>query len=115
VEDIATGLVWQRGSSPTTLSFTEATAYCAALELDGKMFRLPTIKELHTLVDESRVMPSIDPTAFPKTEPAVYWSSTQLTTFPGSVWSVSFSHGFDGWYDTSARQRVRCVSSPAQQ
>jgi hypothetical protein len=114
VQDTATGLIWQRGSSPTTLTFSQATDYCAALELDGKKFRLPTIKELHTLVDESRIMPAIDPTAFPKTDPAVYWSATQLATFPGSVWAVSFSHGFDSWYDVSARQRTRCVSSPAR-
>lgn len=49
--DVKTGLVWARSVS-VPLKWPEAGAYCEALELGGKGgWRLPSLRELLTIVD----------------------------------------------------------------
>lgn len=76
VTDHATGLVWQRREAAGALPWADALAYCDALSLDGRGdWRLPDAKELHSIVDYSRV-PAIDP-LFGLGDGQVYlWSST---------------------------------------
>jgi len=66
VTDPATGLTWQQGFSAAEMTAAAAPSYCAGLDLDGHSWRLPSIKELATLVDEDRVSPAIDVSAFPR-------------------------------------------------
>ncbi len=109
VSDTATQLTWQRSAPSQTYDWKSATKYCAQLELDGKGWRLPTIKELHTLVDESRVMPAIDVSAFPAAVSDYYWSSSQVPGFLTETWTVGFAYGFDGFFGVDTGQHVRCV------
>src|SRR5262245_33278607 len=67
VYDIDTARTWQQSIDGVTHTWADASAYCAALSVDGGGWRLPTIHELHTLVDESLANPAIDTTAFPNT------------------------------------------------
>jgi len=55
--------------------------------------RLPTAKELQTLVDDSVPPPgpTIDSTYFPGTPAGDFWSSTPLAGLSSSAWFVSFS------------------------
>lgn len=121
VTDSMTGLMWQ-DSEIRPEKWEEALAYCRQLELGGfKDWRLPTIKELSTLVDESRTNPSIDTTFFPATRSAAYWSSTTFSEHPGFAWYVRFDNGleYNGGYK-GRRYFVRAVrggviaSSPAE-
>src|SRR5262245_5460725 len=77
VSDTATHLNWQQSSSGMVYGWDEAWRYCATLDLHGMGWRLPSIKELHTLVDASRAMPAADPVAFPGTVADFYWTSSQ--------------------------------------
>ncbi len=58
VADRYTGLTWQRGDSRGALSglvpFETAERYCAGLTVAGGGWRVPSVKELATLVDEAR-------------------------------------------------------------
>jgi hypothetical protein len=108
VEDTATNLIWQRHAPDSAYTQQQATAYCRALSLDGGGWRLPTVKELHTLVDEGLANPAIDAEAFPDTPSLYFWSSTALAGF-AFVWSVSFLDGTDTWAPGENMQRVRCV------
>lgn len=54
--DMATRLEWQLGPSAAVASFEGAVAYCTSIER-----RVPTIKELHTLVDLAQRGSPIDP------------------------------------------------------
>jgi hypothetical protein len=109
VADAATQLTWQKAASAATYTLTQAEMYCAALDLEGTGWRLPTIKELLTLVDETRSMPSIDPRAFPKTALDFYWTSSHVAGSATDVWAVSFRFGFDSSFDIRTQQHVRCV------
>jgi RNA polymerase sigma factor (sigma-70 family) len=111
VTDPATGLTWQQASSSTTMTATQATAYCAGLDLGGYAWRLPSVKELATLVDEDRVSPAIDVSAFPDTAPDTwYWSSTTAAPNPAERWALNYNDGFTDYRSTSSASYVRCVS-----
>lgn len=84
VTDRATGLVWER-TSPAPASWGAARRRC--LERGS---RLPSIRELQSIVDERRHSPAIDREAFPDAEPADYWSDTLRGGVP---WTVDFSDG----------------------
>ncbi len=56
-------------------------------------WRLPTLKELVTLVDYSRVNPSIDTSFFPDTVSFYYWSSTTSANYTNGAWLVPFDYG----------------------
>ena len=86
VVDRATGLAWQRGDAGLALDWVAAEDYASTLIIDGHDdWRLPTVKELQTLVDYRRSPraerpedrgSAIDP-AFSLPDPgAWYWSST---------------------------------------
>ncbi len=60
-------------------------------------WRLPTIKELISLVDRNYFAPSINKHYFPNIKMGQYWSSTSAKIAYGA-WSVDFSFGYDGSY-----------------
>ena len=110
VRDTATGLIWQRTLSSTTYSWDDAKTYCQELPLDGKRWRLPSIKELLTLIDPTQRMPAIDPTAFPQTPSEQFWTSTPEQASDGySKWRLDFSYGSTSAMAPEAAYRVRCV------
>ena len=81
VKDNVTGLEWQQATAPGTYTWQQAIDYCNNLSLGGKDdWRLPTIKELSTLVDSSIPYPgpTINTSYFPDTVASYYWSSTTI-------------------------------------
>lgn len=125
VRDNYTGLVWQQQAPPATVTapipWFQAAAYCAGLGLNGHTFRLPSIRELSTLVDEAQVAPAINRTMFPGTKYGSrsnnwYWASHQPPGQTVTAWAINFDDGFTGfnagasgaWNDFTAAW-VRCV------
>jgi hypothetical protein len=109
VTDRSTGLTWQRDVSATRVTWPEADAACTALELDGAGWRLPSMHELQSLIDESRAAPAIDPEAFPTTPSEGFWAGTALAGVPGSAWFVSFDEGIAYNAVHEHPYRFRCV------
>ncbi len=111
VTDNATKLVWQQTADAGTYTFSGATSYCAALVLDGGGWRVPTLKELMTLVDFSIATPgpTIDTTAFPAATADYFWTSTKLAANPSFAWAVYFNHGYTYYNDVVTPYHVRCV------
>src|SRR5215472_2763046 len=68
VYDNKTKLTWQQQSA-SQITLSAAPTYCSSLGLDGDTWRLPTMKELITIVDYSIAPngPAIDSAAFPGT------------------------------------------------
>jgi hypothetical protein len=111
VSDGKTKLTWQQTASATTYTWADAKAYCQSLgtSLGGSGWRLPTEKELLTIVDFSLSSPAIDPTAFPATPSVFFWSSTPLTGAPAYAGGVSFADGSTSDEAVSTPNACRCV------
>ena len=108
VRDNRTGLLWQSTPEATLVGRAEAADRCARL---GAGWRLPSVKELLTLVDPTSV-PPIDPTAFPATPVHAAMSSNTDgengflgVTFGPHIYAAGGSFAFE----TSQRMTVRCV------
>ena len=110
VRDVATGLLWQRIAPSKAFQFEAALAYCGHLRLGGKKgWRVPSLGELLTLIDERAGAPMIDRTAFPKTPGEPFWSSSTFANGSDLAWYVRFDHG-NGLYGRLVEPfRVRCV------
>ena len=121
VRDNYTGLVWQQDFSPATMAWTDAAGTCAGLTTGGHTWRVPSIRELATLVDEAQVAPAINRTMFPNTKYGSksnnwYWASHLAAGNTTAAWAINFDDGFTGFnagasgawnYFTAAW--VRCV------
>jgi hypothetical protein len=108
VQDQRTGLTWQRRSDGQLRTWEAARASCQAPGLGGTGWRLPSMKELQSIVDEARANPAIDP-VFGETPLDPFWTATPVVAAPGSAWRVSFPHGYT--YDAAATNEyhARCV------
>jgi hypothetical protein len=104
VRDNWTGLVWEQAISNSTYAFAAAEGACVER---GAGWRAPSVKELQTLIDRRRSMPSIDPTYFPGTPSDYFWSSTPYGG-GGIRWLVKFDQGFANTYN-EREVYVRCV------
>lgn len=110
VKDVATGLEWQRAASPERLSWSDAAAYCNALVAGSTDdFRLPTMKELETLIDERALDPAVDSAAFPDTPSEQYWSSSTWSASADQAWFVLFYDGYALYAAVTEQYRARCV------
>jgi hypothetical protein len=118
VTDGGTGLVWQRTPSDASYTWSEAQAHCEALDLDGGGFRVPSVKELQTLIDEAKTeSPYLDEDAFPGTPAGrlLFWTSSRSASVVTAAWFVNFGTGEAA--DAAAvigniedmENRVRCV------
>jgi len=56
-------------------------------------WRLPTIQELASIVDEERTFPAIDVNYFPNTINSYYWSGTTFENYEDIARVVNFGHG----------------------
>jgi hypothetical protein len=111
VTDLATGLTWQRQDDNDTKDWNEADEYCQTLDLAGGGWRLPTIKELQSIVDYRVNLPAIDTDAFPKTGPAAsYWSvTTWADPSDEGAWCIYFASGDNFPGDKVYPNYARCV------
>ena len=126
IQDVRTGLTWQREPSPTAVSFTDAAVVCQALSLDTftSGWRVPSYKELLTLVDEAPhveyegsmlVTKWIDGNAFlgdarSPVSLGGYWTSSAYPgTPPMYAYTVDFRSGISQAQYMTTPEYVRCV------
>ncbi|MDA3896745.1 MAG: DUF1566 domain-containing protein [Desulfobacteraceae bacterium] len=110
VTDTSTGLTWQQATASGSYTWEQALAYCENLTLGSRSdWRLPTRKELRSIVDYSRYNPSINTDFFPNTIASWYWSSTTSAGSTDYAWGVPFYSGLDYDNDKSSSKYVRAV------
>src|SRR3989339_1091426 len=113
VTDNGTGLIWQQEDDNTTRTWEAAISYCEGLSLAGETdWRLPNMKELESIIDDSRNNPAIDIKAFPNTNSSNYWSSTTpKASYTFYAWVVNFYSGSVSYYGNvkTNGMYVRCV------
>jgi hypothetical protein len=118
VKDTLTNLVWQGKASAATMTWAAATTHCAAAGTAATNFRVPSVKELLSIVafTVGAPGPTIDP-AFAGTPAAGFWTATAdvspstcpATSSSGDAWSVSFADGSSGAECADTTHYVRCV------
>jgi hypothetical protein len=109
IRDKHTQLEWQRFPDSATRNWAEAKAYCEGLELNGVSWRLPSFKELLTIVDSTRNQPSVTVRALPVAHEERYWSSSEFLDGRDSVYQVSFKDGVGFAGSITDEHYVRCV------
>jgi hypothetical protein len=85
---------------------------CKNLNLGGRVWRLPNINELYTLVDYNNSSNSINTLVFPNPSDSFHWSSTTQVNSINNAWRVTF---FSGGISSNSKLNVhyvRCVSGP---
>ncbi len=110
VTDVQTGLQWMRLSlgqkwkggtcagEAKSYTWQQALDAAAALNRRGgyagyRDWRVPTIDELKTLIEQSG-SPAINQLAFPNKQPQWYWSSSTYAGSPALAWGVGFVNGY---------------------
>jgi formylglycine-generating enzyme required for sulfatase activity len=109
VKDASTGLTWQRDATIDQLTWSDAKLACGALALAGGGWRLPSMSELQSLIDETQADPAIDAAAFPDTPSEGFWAATPLAGSTTAAWFVSFREGIAYNALLEHAYRVRCV------
>ena len=112
VTDRNTGLIWQRNGF-RKLGWWAALNYCEELELPADSgqtdWRLPNVRELHSIVDGSRTSPAVNKYVFHGTRSLEHWSSTTKSTLVKFAWYVYFHSGnVQAGYKNKSHY-VRCV------
>ena len=122
VTDTQTNLTWQTLVPSTKATWPQAYQYCSTLSLGGMStgWRLPTVGELQTLIEDNRWQPAIDVTHFPNTPyDADYWTSSPtvhlepVTGHRDSGWTVDFGVGLSGYYYTAAESYLLALATDA--
>ena len=128
VTDNVTGLQWQDNESIKKPLITKenykaenyddtsgdtAATYCSNLSLNGGGWRLPSIEELETLVDNGMYNPSTTAGVFQYIESSgidYYWSSTINVNTSFVAWYIEFRNGQSLNNDTKKNSNyIRCV------
>jgi hypothetical protein len=110
VYDNETKLTWQQAAPNTSYTWAAAKTYCSTLNLNGPGWRLPTAKEIFTIVDVSVAPPgpTLDATAFPGQAASFEWTTTPAIGQNG-VLGLSLNIGSFGVSDVTVPEGVRCV------
>ena len=134
VRDNVTGLIWEmktndgtihdKGNTYTWYDPTDPSPGSQSDDTDTKYFidvlnisnfggysdwRMPTIKELGTIVNYNFPGLTINTNYFPNTQAAFYWSSPTYASYTNFAWGVYFYYGSSSYSDKNAYYYVRAV------
>lgn len=113
VLDLDTGLLWQQTESQSATDWEGALQQVANLELGGyNDWRLPNVKELHSINDETRANPSVETSIFTSATADRYWTSTTQNNQSGRAWFVDFRFGIVSQANKTESYFSRAVRGP---
>jgi sugar lactone lactonase YvrE/formylglycine-generating enzyme required for sulfatase activity len=109
ITDLDTGLIWQQAEA-SAMNWESALQYAEELSFAGRTdWRLPNIKELQSINDETRANPSVDTNYFISANSSRHWSSTTVMNGTNRAWNVDFQFGLVSYEDKLSSLFVRCV------
>lgn len=126
VSHLTTALMWRKcyegqtgvfncaPEAPPTYNWRAALQYVQDLNASGGFagytdWRLPNIKELHSIADESCTFPAINQGVFPPVPNEFFWSSTPDASSDHHAWTVYFAIGGTGTSYREDQLRIRLV------
>ena len=111
VTDERNALYWQDNvsSEKSSEDWNDALQYCDTLAINGvTRWRLPTFKELFSIVDYTLNNPAINP-VFSFVREGTYWTSTVFSPTKARAWTIDFRTGKTYYNYTTTNHAVRCV------
>lgn len=117
VTDHKTGLVWARCSLGQSWSGSDCGGMSASLTHEEALahakgqsdWRLPSVKELASLVDRGCYQVAVDSAAFPATTATSVWTATPDSNNSSRAWTIDFRSAEVEDDDRSFRYHVRLV------
>jgi hypothetical protein len=110
ITDNLTNLLWQKIPNTTASTWEDALKYAENLTFaNASDWRLPNIKELQSISDESITKPSINKAFFPSIGVTKFWSSTSLPNQITKAWYLSTQYGITTYDEKSISNYVICV------
>ena len=89
-------------------TYKNAQNYCDSLSIGGRIWRLPSVDELYSIVDYDYSLPSVDTKYFDAVMHRYYWTQSSLNEQENYV--VGFKLGSIATVQKSEEAFVRCVS-----
>ncbi len=120
VIDSATGLMWMRCAMGQTWINSTCSGTASKLTWNEannlqhsfagyQDWRLPTIRELQTLVEPGKNNPAINSDIFPETLSSFFWSGSPSAVSSNLAWYVGFGYGYAFSNSRGDGNRVRLV------
>lgn len=110
VWDKLNGLEWNPVAVQDSMSWEEALAFAENSNALGfGDWRLPNIKELRSLNDESILNPSVNPVFFPNVGVGKFWSSTTLPNQTTKSWIFDTHFGITTYAEKTSQKRMLMV------
>ena len=112
--ELNSGRMWQVVSSKKLRSLDQAQAYVEQLDLGGyDDWRLPSVKELTSIIDFAEVAPAINETHFSHTSSntgTYYWTATEHPEDSSKYFNIEFRYGTINALNSAAKANfVKCV------
>ncbi len=112
IKDPRTNLMWEDTPHVKNIKITQpkAAKYCSSLVLGGlKNWRLPSIKELLSIVDYKRISPALLKEFSYVEDESFYWTHTVVSDESDAFWGVNFKRGASSKASEYYDRYVRCV------
>ena len=111
ITDHLTNLVWQQIPFSDSLTWENALKLADTSSMAGiTEWRLPNIKEIQSINNESIINPSVNPIYFPNIGIRRYWSSTTLPNQTTKAWYLDTHFGITSYQTKTSRLNVLLVS-----
>jgi hypothetical protein len=110
VSDSRTGLMWTRFVPGSGYTWSDAANFCDGLDHAGfKDWRLPSLKEIQTIITTNAAPPLIDESLFGATPSDYHWTSTASTVKLTDFGAIDFKNGLVLGFARTTVKRARCV------
>lgn len=110
VKDMLTNLIWLAMPATDSMTWESALVFADSLTAAGHSdWRMPNIKELQSINDESKINPSINQTFFTGVKVAQFWSSTTLPNQTAKAWYLDTHFGITTYANKTAKLLLLCV------
>ena len=112
IKDPKTNLMWEDTPHVREAKIRQprAKTYCAELKVGGfEDWRLPTIHELLTIIDYTRISPAILREFSYVEDESFYWTKTHVADEDDAFWGVNFKRGYSSKASEYYDRYVRCV------